>query len=46
MKYLLKDSKIEFIKIYECKKFNRTMFNAKMKMKNESYAKVISRSDR
>ena len=44
MKYLLKDSKIEFIKIYECKKFNRTMFNAKMK--NESYAKVISRSDR
>ena len=39
---ILKDSKIELIKIYESKKFNITIFNAKLKIYNESYPKVIS----
>ena len=39
---ILKDSKIELIKIYEYKRFNRTIFNAKLKINNKSYPKVIS----
>ena len=39
---ILKDSKIELIKIYESKRFNRTIFNTKLKKDNESYPKVVS----
>ena len=38
---ILKDSKIVTIKIYEFKRYNRTIFNAKLKIGNESYRKVI-----
>ena len=39
---ILKDSKIEIIKIYESKRYNRIIFNAKLEIDNESCPKVIS----
>ena len=39
---ILKVSKIELIKTYKSKKLNRTIFNAKLKIYNESYSKLIS----
>ena len=38
----LKDSKIELIKIYESKKFNRKIFKAKVRIDNGSYLKILS----
>lgn len=39
---ILKDSEIEVIKIFETKRYNRTVFNAKIKIDNDSYPKVLS----
>ena len=39
---ILENSKIEIIKIFETKRNNGTIYNAKLKINNESYIKVIS----
>lgn len=37
----MKDSKVEIIKCFETKRYNRTIFNAKIKIDNETYHKII-----
>lgn len=37
----LKNSEIEIIKMFETKRYNKTVYNAKVKIDNDSYKKVI-----
>ena len=38
----LENSNINFIKVYETRRNNRLIYNAKLKIKRESYPKVIA----
>lgn len=39
---VMKDSIIEVVKLFETKQYNRTIFNAKLKIDNDSYPKIMT----